>query len=151
MSRDTSQLQEWIEPLVIALGCELWGIEMLSQGKNSMLRVFIDKETGIGVEDCENVSRQVSGVLDVEDPINGEYTLEVSSPGSDRQLFKLAHYEDYNGEEVNMKLRFPYEGRRKYRGRLKGTEGDEIVVIVENHEYLFPFDSIEKANIIPHF
>jgi ribosome maturation factor RimP len=151
MSRDTSQLQEWIEPLVSALGCELWGIEMLSQGKHSLLRIYIDKETGIGVEDCESVSRHVSAVLDVEDPITGEYTLEVSSPGADRQLFKLAHYGDYSGEDVNIKLRFPYEGRRKYRGRLKSIEGEEIVVEVENHEYLFPFDSIEKANIIPHF
>ena len=151
MSGKSEQLQQLFEPVVTALGCELWGIEMLSQGRHSMLRIYIDKADGIGVEDCERVSRQVSSLLDVEDPISGEYTLEVSSPGADRPLYTLAQYQAFVGEDVSVKLRFPYEGRRNFKGHLKGIEESDVVVEVDGHEYLFPFDSVEKANIIPRY
>ena len=144
-------LSELVEPIVQSLGCVLWGIEFVSQGRQTQLRVFIDKESGIGLEDCEAVSRQFSAVLDVEDPIAGEYTLEVSSPGLDRPLFTLEQYADLAGNQVNMRLRVPFEGRRKYRGVIQGVEGDEVVIVCEDHEYLFPFDTIEKANVIPQF
>src|SRR5690606_22208616 len=119
-----------LQPVVTALGYELWGIEFIGTGKHSTLRIYIDKPEGILVEDCERVSRQASSVLDVEDPIQGEYTLEVSSPGMDRPLYNLDQYTLYLGEEVSVRLRIPYEGRRKYKGRLVGVEGDEIVMQV---------------------
>ncbi|WP_281646126.1 ribosome maturation factor RimP [Parendozoicomonas sp. Alg238-R29] len=144
-------LNELVEPIVKSLGCVLWGVEFVSQGRQAQLRVFIDKESGVGLEDCEAVSRQFSAVLDVEDPIAGEYTLEVSSPGLDRPLFTLEQYVDLTGNQVNMRLRVPFEGRRKYRGVIQGVENDEVVVVCDDHEYLFPFDSIEKANVIPQF
>ncbi len=139
------------EPVVTGLGYELWGVEYLSQGRHSVLRVFIDAENGIEVDDCAAVSRQLSSVLDVEDPIAGEYNLEVSSPGMDRPLFKLEQYQLFAGHQVQIRLRAPFEGRRNFSGLLKGVEGDEIVVEVDNAEYLLPIDSIDKANIVPRF
>ena len=177
MSAKKKLLEELIEPVIEGLGYECWGIEYISQGKHSVLRVYIEsaqasdnqqeesesaevdeniteeqaKESGIELKDCELVSRQISGVLDVEDPINGEYTLEVSSPGMDRPLYKLDHYERFKGSVVNMKLRMAYEGRRKYSGLLKGLEGNDVVLQVGEEEFLFPIEAIEKANIVPQF
>lgn len=151
MSAKMNQLQELIEPSVVALGYQLWGIEMLSQGRHSMLRIYIDAEEGIDVEDCAKVSRQVSGIMDVEDPISGEYTLEVSSPGMDRPLFTLEQYRAYIGHVVQLKLRMPFDGRRKFKGVLNGIEDEDVVLIVDQDEYLLPVDHIEKANIVPQF
>ncbi|WP_461482265.1 ribosome maturation factor RimP [Porticoccus sp.] len=152
MATKEETLKAMIAPVVAALGCEFWGLEYLSSGRTAMLRIYIDRdETGVTVEDCEKVSRQVSSLMDVEDPIGGEYTLEVSSPGLERPLYTLDQFQRYVGEEVAVRLRFPYEGRRKFKGRLNGVEGEDIVLIVEDHEYLFPVDSIEKANVVPHF
>jgi len=144
-------LDEMIRPVVEGLGFEFWGMEFVSQGKHSVLRVFIDSENGIMLEDCEVVSRQVSGVMDVEDPIAGEYALEVSSPGMDRPLYTLDQFERYAGHKVSLKLRMPFDGRRKFEGVLKGIEGSDVVIVVEDNEYLFPVDSIDKANVVPQF
>lgn len=143
------KIQALIEPTIEALGFELWGLEYLSQGRHTTLRLYIDSENGINVGDCAEVSRQVSSVLDVEDPITGEYTLEVSSPGVDRLLFQLEQYTGYIGEWIELRLRAPFEGRRKFKGTLKGIEGDEIVVQVDNHEFVLPFTSIDKAQVKP--
>ncbi|RTE64671.1 ribosome maturation factor RimP [Amphritea opalescens] len=151
MSAKLSVLQELIEPSVVALGYQLWGIEMVSQGRHSMLRIYIDAENGIGVDDCANVSRQVSGILDVEDPISGEYTLEVSSPGMDRPLFTLEQYKAFVGHVLQVKLRMPFDGRRRFKGVLKGFEDEDIVLVVDQEEYLLPIDHIDKANIVPQF
>ncbi|MEX0604825.1 MAG: ribosome maturation factor RimP [Marinobacter sp.] len=152
MSAKLQQLETILRPVIEGLGYEFWGLEFRSQGYQSLLRVFIDDaEDGIGVEDCEKVSRQVSGVLDVEDPIQSEYTLEVSSPGMDRPLFRLEQYEAFVGHNVQVRLRMAFEGRRKFQGLLKGVEDQDVVVVVDDHEYLLPFDSIERANIIPVF
>jgi ribosome maturation factor RimP len=151
MASIQERLTEMFEPVASALGCELWGVEYLTQGRRALLRVYIDKEDGVGVEDCERVSRQVSSVLDVEDPIQSEYTLEVSSPGMDRPLFKLAQYESSVGEVLAVRLRLPFEGRRKFTGLLKGVENEEIVLEVDNEEYVLPYESIDKANIVPQF
>ncbi len=151
MSSKLEQLQALLAPVVEALGYECWGVEFLSQGRHSLLRVYIDHANGILVEDCEKVSRQVSGVLDVEDPISSEYTLEVSSPGMDRPLFTLDQFARHVGEQVKIKLRVPYEGRRNFQGLLRGVEEQDVVILVEDHEYLLPIDSIDKANIIPRF
>lgn len=152
MSAKLKQLEDILRPVVEGLGYEFWGIEFRSHGHHSKLRVFIDDaENGIAIDDCEKVSRQVSGVMDVEDPIQTEYTLEVSSPGMDRPLFRLEQYETFIGHKVQIKLRMAFEGRRKFLGLIKGVEGDDVVVVVDDHEYLLPFDSIEKANIVPVF
>ena len=138
-------------PVVTGLGFECWGIEFVSQGKHSVLRVYIDKEGGILVDDCAEVSRQVSSVLDVEDPISSEYTLEVSSPGMERPLFTLEQFASHAGEQVKIKLRSPFEGRRNFQGLLRGVEEQDVVVQVDDQEFLLPIDSIDKANIIPSF
>lgn len=140
-----------VEPVVTSLGLELWGVDMLVQGHNKTLCVFIERESGVGVTDCEAVSRQLSSLFDVEDPISGEYTLEVSSPGLDRPLFKVEHYTLYVGETVKIKLRSAFDGRRNYRGLLKAVENDEVIVEVDGHEYILPIETIEKANIVPRF
>lgn len=151
MSSKLEQLQALLAPVVEALGYECWGVEFISQGRHSVLRVYIDRPEGILIDDCEAVSRQVSGILDVEDPISGEYTLEVSSPGMDRPLFTLEQFAKHAGEQVKIRLRSPYEGRRNYQGILRGVEEQDVMVLVDDHEYLLPIDSIDKANIIPRF
>ena len=149
MASKEQQLIEMLKPVVEALGYEFWGLEYIAQGKNSVLRIFIDGENGINVDDCAAVSRQVSGVMDVEDPISSEYNLEVSSPGLDRPIFTLEQFESIVGEFVDIKLRYAFEGRRKFKGKLVGIEdGEDIVIHVDNHEYLLPIDSIDKANLI---
>lgn len=147
MGSKSQQIMELLEPTVTAMGFELWGAEYLSQGRHSVVRVYIDNAAGITVDDCAAVSEQVSGVMDVEDPVAGEYTLEVSSPGMDRILFTLAQYEAYVGETIELRLRSPYEGRRKYKGVLKGIEGEDVVVQVDDHEFLLPHGTIEKARV----
>ncbi|GAB3483859.1 ribosome maturation factor RimP [Azotobacter salinestris] len=151
MSSKLEQLQALLAPVVEALGYECWGIEFLSQGRHSLLRVYIDHANGILIDDCEKVSRQISGVLDVEDPISNEYTLEVSSPGMDRPLFTLEQFARCAGEQVKIRLRSPFEGRRNFQGLLRGIEDQDVVVLVDDHEYLLPIDLIDKANIIPRF
>lgn len=143
------QLNDLLKPVVEALGFDLWGLEYISQGKNSVLRVYIDKEAGISVDDCALVSRQISGVMDVEDPITSEYNLEVSSPGLDCPIFTIEQFKQFIGGLVEVKLRYAYEGRRKFKGQLVGVENEEdIVVHVDSHEYLLPIDAIDKANLI---
>jgi len=151
MSSKHAELEALIAPVAQSFGCELWGLEYLTQGQGVLLRIYIDRESGIGLEDCENVSRQVSAVMDVEDPISSEYTLEVSSPGMDRPLYKLEHYAQFAGSKVKLRLRIAFEGRRKFSGLLKGIEEDEVVLEVDNEEYLLPFELIDKANVVPEF
>lgn len=151
MSSKLEQLQAMLAPVIEALGYQYWGLEFLSQGRHSLLRIYIDHANGVLVEDCEKVSRQISGVLDVEDPISNEYTLEVSSPGMDRPLFTLEQFAKHAGELVKIKLRSPYEDRRNFQGPLRGVEEQDVVVLVDGHEYLLPIDLIEKANIVPRF
>ena len=151
MATKQETLQALIAPVVESLACEFWGMEYLSQGRHTTLRVFIEREGGVLLEDCEKVSRQISAVMDVEDPISGEYTLEVSSPGVDRPLYTLDHYQRFIGHKAELRLRVPFEGRRKFSGTIAGIENDEVMLHVDSEEYLFPIDSIEKANIVPQF
>jgi ribosome maturation factor RimP len=144
-----SSLQELFEPVVTAMGYELVGVEYISQGKNSILRMYIDKPEGIAVEDCEAVSRQVSAMLDVEDPISGQYALEVSSPGLERPLFFKKHYEQFAGERAFLRLHSSLLGRKKFKGTLICVTGDDVVIEVDGEEYVVPIDLIDKANLIP--
>ncbi|RAU16592.1 ribosome maturation factor RimP [Nitrincola tibetensis] len=151
MSAKLKQLETLIGPAVSSLGFELWGIEYQSAGKNSTLRIFIDSPDGISVDDCAKVSHQVSGVLDVEDPIKDQYLLEVSSPGMDRPLYTLEHYQLFVGHTIQIRLRVPFEGRRKFKGILNGTEGEDVLLVVDDEEYILPLDIIDKANVVPQF
>ncbi|HHJ4328264.1 TPA: ribosome maturation factor RimP [Klebsiella pneumoniae] len=151
VSSKLEQLQAMLAPVVESLGYQCWGVEFISQGRHSLLRVYIDHADGILVDDCEVVSRQLSAVLDVEDPISSEYTLEVSSPGMDRPLFTLEQFALHAGEQVKIKLRSPFDGRRNFQGLLRGVEEQDVVVLVDEHEFLLPVELIDKANIIPRF
>ena len=147
----TDQLTEMIQPVVEGLGCELWGIERQSSGSNSTLKVYIDAERGVDIEDCARISRQVSSLLDVEEPLLGEYTLEVSSPGMDRKLFRLDQFEAFEGATVRIQLKKAFDGRLKYSGLLRGVDGDEIILLIDDADILFPIEVIEKANVVPKF
>ena len=148
MKKSEQQIVELLEPTINALGLELWGVEHVSQGRHSVLRIYIESAEGISIEDCEQVSRQVSAILDVEDPIAGEYTLEVSSPGADRRLFTLEQFEQFTGNEVDVRLKTPLEGRRKFKGQLTGVTGQQISVQVDGNEFQCPIEAIERANIV---
>jgi len=138
-----------IAPVVTGLGYEFWGCELLSAGQSQKLRIYIDLEKGIDVEDCATVSRQVSAVLDVEDPISGEYVLEVSSPGVDRPLFYIEQYQRYIGENIKLRLKMPQAGRRNFAGRLKAVEGHRISMILEDQEVTLDCDNIGRAKLDP--
>lgn len=151
MSRRDLQLENMIEDAVAATGFELWGVELVRAGKHSILRVFIDSQDGVNVDDCALVSRQVGAILDVEDPITGEYNLEVSSPGMDRILFKETQYQASIGATLNVKTRMPVDGRRKFKGTLSGVENSAIVLEVDKDEYIIPIKNIDKAQVVPQF
>ncbi|MBA2651789.1 MAG: ribosome maturation factor RimP [Tatlockia sp.] len=143
-----SEIEEILKPLINNLGYELWGCEYLSQGKHSLLRLYIDKEDGIAVEDCERVSKQVSAFLDVEDPISGNYSLEISSPGIPRPLFYKEQYQRYLGQAIKIKLFKPLNGSRKLLGDIVNVS-DEILTLKVGEEMLeVPFPHIVKANLI---
>ena len=143
-----NKVAQLVGPTVEALGLQLWGIEHTSQGKYSVLRIFIERDSGVTIDDCEQVSRQVSAILDVEDPIVGEYTLEVSSPGTDRLLFSVEQFQQYCGEEVDIRVRSPIEGRRKFKGMLQDVVNRVVHIEVEGSSFQLPIEEIEKANIV---
>ena len=153
ISQKVEKLTEMLEPAVTACGFELWGVEFFQQGRHSVLRLFIDteREAGVSVEDCSAVSHQVSGVLDVEDPIAGEYTLEVSSPGWDRGLFKPSQYARFIGEEVNLRLNAPLQGRRRFKGVIQAADDTQVSLQVDGEVVQIPFAGIDKANVVPNF
>ncbi|MFD2167148.1 ribosome maturation factor RimP [Thalassotalea euphylliae] len=151
MAKFEQKLTEMLRPSVEQLGKDLLGIEFISAGKHSTLRLFIDTENGITVDDCAEVSRQVSAILDVEDPISSEYNLEVSSPGLDRPLFDLAHFEAVIGEIVDVKLGMPLNGRRKFKGQLEAIEGETLIVVVDGEAFELPHSAVDKANLVPQF
>ena len=131
-----------------AMGFELWGVRYF-QGKQNVLRLYIDAEAGVTVDDCAEVSHQVSGVLDVEDPITSDYMLEISSPGMDRPLFKPAHWQRFIGEPVKVRLFAPVAGRRKFSAVIKAVEGDDIIVEVDDEDVRIPFTQIDRAHLDP--
>ncbi len=137
-----------LRPAVEETGKELLGVEFLSAGNHSVLRLFIDHENGIDVDDCAEVSRQVGAILDVEDPISSEYSLEVSSPGLDRPLFDQAQFAAVVGETVEAKISMPLNGRRKFKGKLIAVENDSLIVLVDNEEYELVISNIDKAHLV---
>ncbi|MCC2638363.1 MAG: yhbC [Moraxellaceae bacterium] len=149
VSKKVEALTAMLAPAVAAVGFELWGVDLLQQGRHSLLRLYIDGPDGVGVDDCATVSHQVSGVLDVEDPITGEYTLEVSSPGWDRPLFSLSQFGRFVGNEVSVRLASPLNGRRRYKGVVQRITDSEVELLVEGAAVLIPFAAIDKANVEP--
>jgi ribosome maturation factor RimP len=154
-SVNLSQLERKLTEMLIApveaLGFELVGVEFVRAGKHSILRVFIDHENGIDVDNCADASHQISAVLDVEDIITAEYNLEVSSPGMDRPLFNSAHYALVVGETITVKLSIPQNGRRNFKGLLLKCENETILVKVDNDEFSLAIANIEKGNLVPNF
>jgi len=124
----------------------------LAQGRHSLLRIYIDKaETGISVDDCERVSRQISGVFDVEDPISGQYSLEISSPGLDRPIFKVEDFARFIGEQVSVKLSVAQKGRKNFKGIVRGLENEVIALEVEGEMHHIAFEDIDQARLVPKF
>ncbi|SFB91879.1 ribosome maturation factor RimP [Pseudoalteromonas denitrificans] len=154
MTKLEQDLTAMLEPAVEAIGFELLGLEFVRAGQHSTLRVYIENiqnAEGITVDNCADVSRQISAILDVEDPITNEYNLEVSSPGVDRPLFKFKHYEKALGEEVRLKTKLPQDGRRNFKGDLVSVEGDMLTLSIDGSDYLIMLGNVEKANIIAKF
>jgi len=143
------ELSRMLEPTVAGLGYEISDLEVKLGGPDGVIRVFIDKADGVGLEDCEAVSRQISAFLDVEDPVPGHYVLEVSTPGLDRKLTKPEHFQRFTGEDVRIRLRFPLEGRRNFRGALTAANEDNIEVEVDGESHSLPISTIESARLVP--
>lgn len=148
MRQVPENIQAIVRPVVESLGYELVGIEYLLQGKHGLLRVYIDTQDGVTVDDCQRVSHQLSGVLDVEDVIRGQYQLEISSPGLDRPLFTEEHFARFAGHMAKLRLAVPVEGQRKFKGVLLGVEDGKIRVQVGDDELAFPLSAIDKANLV---
>lgn len=149
MTARVEKIQSLLEPVVEAMGFELWGVRYF-QGKQNTLRLYIDSAAGITVDDCAAVSDQVSGVLDVEEPIAAEYVLEVSSPGMDRPLFKPEHWKRFTGESAKVHLLAPVAGRRKFTAVIRAVEEDDVLLEVEDEEVLrVPFTQIDRAHVVP--
>ena len=146
------KLNGLIEPLVVDLGYEFVGIEYSNNPKNSILRIYIDQpEVGVKIEDCETVSREVAALLDVEDPISGNYTLEVSSPGLNRPIFNLGQFERVVGEVVKITVFAPIGQRRKFKGRLLEVAGNEIFVEQDGERVGIEFGNIAKSRLEPDY
>ncbi len=143
------ELATLLEPTVERLGYELADLEVRLGGKSGIVRLFIDKPDGVGLEDCEKVSRAVSAVLDVEDPVPSNYDLEVSSPGLDRKLTKVEHFQRFMGETVKVQMRFPVEGRRRFRGKLVSMDEDNIEVEVDGELHSLALATIDTARLVP--
>lgn len=145
----SDELIQLLEPVIKRQGYELADLELKVGSRDGVLRIFIDKPGGVGLEDCELISRQVSALLDVEDPVPGRYSLEVSSPGLDRKLTKPVHFQRFVGEEVKVETRFPVLGRRRFRGVLQAADEKSIVVVVDREPYELQIDGIETARLVP--
>jgi ribosome maturation factor RimP len=149
MLRD--QLIGLLQPVVADLGYELWELEYGARAGGGLLRLYIDSPDGISVEDCERVSRAVSQKMDEADPIAGEYTLEVSSPGLDRVLRTRAHFERFSGEPVQVEMMHKLNGRKRFAGRLTSVTEGAITLEVEGGAVSLPLDAIHKARLAPQF
>ena len=149
MSISGNELKELLEPGIERLGYEVSDLEVQLSGKSGVVRIFIDHPDGIGLDDCEKVSQAVSALLDVEDPLPAHYNLEVSSPGLDRKLTKVKHFQRFKGETLKVQLRFPIAGRKRFRGRLLSSNDENIVVEVDGEPHTLPLATIDTARLVP--
>ena len=148
-SHPGSRINALIGPAVENLGYEFVGAEYRPRREQSLLRVYIDKDEGISLDDCARVSDQLSGILDVEDPIQGAYSLEVSSPGLDRPLFFEQQYERFRGAKIRVKMGTPVAGRRNFKGTLDGCRDGAVIVLEDGEEHALPLEDIGTARLIP--
>jgi ribosome maturation factor RimP len=145
-------LSKLFEPVVESMGYELVGVEFLGAGGYGTLRVYIDRDSGVNLDDCAAISHQISGILDVEEPIKQAYDLEVSSPGIERPLFKLADFERYAGKTARIKLAVGLLGRKNFKGELQGVADSKLVTIeVDGELFDLPYADIAKANLVGDF
>ena len=151
MNRKENDIAALLAPVVAMEGCEIWGVEYRAQGKRSKLAIYIDRAEGISVEHCERVSRRVSDVLDVEEVLSSAYTLEVSSPGMDRPLFRPEDYRRFAGSLVKLRLAYPVDGRRKFTGRLRGLDDGNILLELEGAQVSLPLEQVEQARLVPEY
>jgi ribosome maturation factor RimP len=145
------RLQDLLEPLIADLGYELVLLEFAPSTGHAMLRLFIDGPEGITLDDCSIVSREVAGVMDVEDPISTPYQLEVSSPGVDRPLTRPEHFERFAGEQARIQLLAPLNGRKRYSGTIAGSSDQAVTLTTELGDVELPYSTIERARLIPDF
>ncbi|KAA9130267.1 ribosome maturation factor RimP [Marinihelvus fidelis] len=145
------RLNALLQPLVEGLGYEFVGLEYAGNPKQSVLRIYIDSGEGVGLSDCEFVSREVAAMLDVEDPISGQYNLEVSSPGLDRPLFTAEQYNRFAGQEAKVTTFAPEAGRRKFKGRIDSHDGETLTMQVDGETVELRFDNIAKARLVPDY
>ncbi len=147
-----TELNELLAPTIADLGLELVGIEFSPNSGSSLLRVYIDEpERGVTIEDCERVSREISALLDVNDPVSGRYTLEVSSPGLERPLFTLEHFARFVGEPAKVSVNLPLDGRRRFQGRILAVEGDRIVIEQDGKPVAIAHANVAKAQLVPDY
>ncbi len=145
------RITDLIKPVVHDLGYELFGVEYTSGG-NGVLRIYLDdKEQDIKLQDCSRVSRELSALLDVEDPIPGDFNLEVSSPGLDRPLFDSSHYQRFAGEQVKITINRMLNNQRKFKGTLVGLDGTQVVINCDGETVKLDLDNIQKARLIPNW
>jgi ribosome maturation factor RimP len=146
------ELSELLAPAIADLGLELVGIEFSPNSGGSLLRVYIDEpERGITIDDCERASREISALLDVNDPVAGRYTLEVSSPGLERPLFTLEHFMRFIGETVKVNLNLPLDGRRRFQGAIAAVEGDRITLDQDGTPVTVVHANIGRARLVPDY
>jgi ribosome maturation factor RimP len=152
MRQDPLHIGDMLEPGIRSMGYELVGVEYQSGGKGGgLLRVYIDSADGISADDCQKVSYQVSGVLDVEDPIPGHYTLEISSPGLDRLLFRPEDFERFAGQLVKLRAASPVNGRRNFKGRLVGLRDGQVVIEQDGEEVSLVYEQVDQARLVPEY
>jgi len=145
------KLNELLQPLVEDLGYEFVGLQYNSGPKHSVLRIYIDHDRGVGIDDCESVSREVAALLDVKDPISSHYSLEISSPGLDRPLFTAAHYNEFIGCQAQVNLFVPQDGRRKYSGQILSANESSVSLEQDGSEVKLVLENIAKAKLIPDY
>ena len=143
------RIENLINPTIDKLGFEIVRIEVLGE-MHPCVQIMAERrdQTGMIVDDCAQISRAVSSILDVEDPITNAYTLEVSSPGMDRPLVKREHFERFAGVEIRLEKRGQGDEQRRYRGNLKGIEGDDVVLLIKGEEIIIPFVDVQKARVV---
>ena len=143
-----SKLNDIIEPAILALNFDFVGLEWVSDGSGNVLRVYVDSDQGVTVENCAVLSRQIGSVLEVEDAIKQSYRLEVSSPGLNRPLFKLEHFKAVVGKTIKCRLRAAVSDRKNFKGTLVAVEADSLLLAVDGQEWTIRYSDIDKANLV---
>ena len=151
MAKVTDTVAQLALPYVEAAGCTLWDVEYVKEAGEWFLRVYIDKEGGVSIDDCEAVSRPLSDKLDETDPIEGSYTFEVSSAGADRVLKKTEHFAQFQGAEVEVRLYRPREGRKDFVGRLQSWQNGDVTLEVGGAPMTFTKQEVAQVRLYPRF